>query len=259
MTRFLLHLTYTGSRYAGFQDQPGRATIQSVVEQALLKVLGEAVRIVPSGRTDKGVHALMHPAHCDVTTAKADSRLSAPDACFRLNSVLPPDIAVVKIRRVAATFHARTHAREKTYTYFILISTHKNPFLEEYVWRIPYALDVERMQKAARCLQGRHDFSSFCASDASPGSPIKTLRRVTFSSRGPAPFFHLPGNRFVRITFTGDGFLKQMVRTLVGTLVDVGRGRFPAGAMKKILTARDRRQAGSTAPAQGLHLVDVSY
>lgn len=257
--RFLLQISYDGKRFAGFQEQPGQTTVQSSVEAALRQVTGESVRIVPSGRTDRGVHAREHPAHFDVHSAKAIRRLQSPGAHLKLNAVLPPDIAIVSLRQVSARFHARQDAKSKTYTYFILISPRKNPFLENWVWRLAQPLDIAAMQRAARAAVGKHDFSSFCASDASPGSHVKTLFNLGISTRGPAPFFTLPGEHFIRFTVEGDGFLKQMVRSLVGTLVDIGRRQLPHKSLQPIIAARDRRRAGRTAPAQGLHLVRVRY
>lgn len=259
MTRFFITLAYLGTGLSGFQDQPGKETVQTTVERALEKVLGEKLRIIPSGRTDKGVHAIAHPAHFDVKSEKALARIHKSDFLLKLNAVLPDTIVATSVRETRNDFHARKSADAKEYTYLILLATHKNPFWEDRVWRISKNLDVMAMKKATRHLLGTHDFSSFCASDAAPGSKIKTIKNITIHQPLPAPAFALPDQFLLQISFIGDGFLKQMVRSIVGTLVEIGLGRLNPEHMKAILNGKDRKLANRTAPAQGLHLVSVKY
>lgn len=256
--RFRMTLAYKGTAFAGFQVQPGLDTVQSKVEAALFQILGEHTRAVPSGRTDRGVHAQSQTVHFDIATPKALQRAARRDFAFRLNAVLPSPIACLSVTP-ANGFHARNQARLKTYVYLILLSRCKNPFLEDFVWRLPGLLNVPAMRAAARVLIGRHDFTSFCASDSTTKSKRRRLVSIRFSAAKPAPFLALPGERYLRLTFTGEGFLKQMVRNLVATLVAVGRGTLKPAEIKRILTARDRTQAPFTAPAAGLFLHTVRY
>lgn len=256
--RFRIDFRYDGTAYRGFQMQPGTHTVQSLGEQALATVLGEAVRLTPSGRTDSGVHALIQPCHLDVTTERALERIRKNDFLFKINSVLPDGIAVSRCTS-AKGFHARNAAKRKTYEYVICNARIKNPFLEDKFWRLSPALDVIAMRHAARALIGKHDFSSFCAADSTAKDKAREIFAITFSHRSPAPLFSLKGERFIRIAFTGSGFLKQMIRNIVGTLVEIGLGKRAPEEMAKILAAKDRRKAGRTAPAQGLYLKNVRY
>lgn len=256
--RYKLTLSYDGSAFSGFQEQPGRPTVQSALEAALKTVSGESARVVPSGRTDTGVHALNQVCHVTLADEKAIARAERGDFLLKMNGVLPDAVALSSCRPVG-DFHARNDAKEKTYVYVILVSRVKNPFLEGKVWRVPLALDAKAMERAARSLIGRHDFSSFCAADSTAREKTREIFAIRFSSASPAPFFTLRGEKFLRISFTGSGFLKQMIRNVVGTLVDVGLGKTPAEQMPAILRSRDRRRAGRTAPARGLYLKNVKY
>lgn len=255
---YKLSISYNGRNYRGFQYQKGLTTVQHVLNEGLQKILSETVNINPSGRTDTGVHALKQVCNFSIHSAKAIQRIKDPAFVYRLNCVLPDDITVLDCVKKSG-FDAQKNAQSKIYEYLILISPVPNPFLEGFVWRLPKTLRLTEMKKAARFLLGRHDFSSFCATDSTAKTRVREILDITFSQKSPAPFFTLPGESFLRLEFHGRGFLKQMVRNIVGTLVEVGEGKRQAGDLKKILHSRDRRLAGRTAPAQGLYLVRVHY
>lgn len=255
---FKLTTSYNGQNYSGFQFQKRLTTIQLVLNEAVRKILCETVVVNPSGRTDTGVHALNQVCNFTVTSAKAIKRARDRGFVYRLNCVLPDDITVLTCVRKSG-FDAQKNARSKVYEYVILISPVANPFLERLVWRVPALLCLGDMKKAARFLVGKHDFSSFCATDSTAKTRVREILNIKFSQKSPAPFFTLPHESFLRLEFHGRGFLKQMVRNIVGTLVEVGEGKRQAEDIKTILQARDRRGAGRTAPAQGLYLVNVSY
>lgn len=259
MPRYRLHIAYHGKNFSGFQVQNDRVTIQQALEAALHRLLGEHTRVVPSGRTDAGVHALCQVAHFDVKSEKAISRISASDMVYKLNQVLDDNIAITSFKKVSAHFHARKAALRKVYVYHILNSTHANPFLKDSIWHIPKHLDVKAMKLAATFLLGRHDFSAFCASDSNAIDHVRTLTKINFTHRNPAPFMTLKGDQFLNVEFVGEGFLKQMVRILVGTLVDVGLGKLEPQAVQKIRASCDRTKASRTAPAHGLFLKRVCY
>lgn len=259
MSRFALTLAYDGKNYAGLQTQPNQKTIQSEMEGALKKILGEQVRISPSGRTDSGVHALNQILHIDLFTPKAVSRIREKSFLFRINSVLPPDIVIHKCQSVSANFHALKSATKKVYVYYLLISPYKNPFMEDKLWRLPKPLDVTALRKAVKYLQGRHDFSAFCASDSCVKGKIRDIHAIKIMETAPSAFLKLQGEKYLCLEFVGSGFLKQMVRNIMGTLVRVGQGRLKPVDIKKILQSKDRKQAGLTAPARGLYLKKVNY
>ncbi|MCP5463906.1 MAG: tRNA pseudouridine(38-40) synthase TruA [Deltaproteobacteria bacterium] len=258
--RFCLRLAFRGNNHSGFQWQPGKETIQKSIEAALHRILREETRVIPSGRTDAGVGAIEHFVHFDLRTKKAIDRIQKPDFAHRLDQILPSSISARSIKAVKESFHARNKAKSKTYVYQLLISPRKNPIMDELCWRLPHKdLDVARMQKAAESLLGTHDFRSFCASDDTAASKIKTITDIKIKTSKPAAFFALDQERYVSIQVSGSGFLKQMVRNIVGTLVDVGIGKLKASEVKTILKSQDRRKASRTAPAHGLYLKKVRY
>lgn len=259
MSRFVLTIAYNGENYAGLQTQPDQKTIQSEIEKTLHQVLGEKARISPSGRTDSGVHALSQTLHINLCTPKAIARIREKSFLFKMNAVLPPDIVIQDRKAVSVNFHARQSAIKKTYVYYLLISPHKNPFIEDKVWRITKPLDEQALKKAAHYLLGRHDFSAFCASDSTVKSKIREVQAIQITQRAPAAHFKLKGEKYLRMEFVGTGFLKQMVRNITGTLVRVGQGRLKPVDIKKILQSKDRKQASLTAPARGLYLKKVWY
>lgn len=255
---FKLKLAYNGTSYSGFQTQKDLPTIQSVLNAAVQKITGEKVTVKPSGRTDTGVHAFEQVCNFTLNTAKGIKRALSLRFVYCLNCVLPDDILVL-ICVPKSGFDAQKNAQSKVYEYVILISPHANPFLEKLVWRLPKKLNVTAMKKAAKHLTGKHDFSSFCAADSTAKTRVREILQITFRSKSPAPFFGMPDETWLRVKFKGGGFLKQMVRNMVGTLVEVGEGKRSPRDVIDILKARDRKKAGRTAPPQGLYLMSVNY
>lgn len=257
--RFRLTIAYLGNAFAGFQHQPKTVTVQSELEKALKQILGEDTRVTASGRTDTGVHARLQPCHLHLSTPKAIERISKPDFLIRINAVLNPNIAVREISAISGNWHARNSAKKKTYVYVVLIHKHPNPLLRHYTWRLPTPLNINAMKAASKHLIGTHDFSAFCASDATVTSKTRDLSRIQISTRSPFPLLTLPDDQLITFRFTGSGFLKQMVRNLVGTLVAVGQEKIPPEQIKTILASKDRTKAFVNAPAQGLFLDNVRY
>ncbi|HWR68409.1 MAG TPA: tRNA pseudouridine(38-40) synthase TruA [Desulfomonilia bacterium] len=237
-------IAYDGSGYMGWQTQAGVRTVQGVVEHAIEKVLGHPVRVVASGRTDTGVHALGQVMNFPTgTTVPVQGLLRG------LNSVLPGDVAVLSAEDAAPEFHARTMARNKTYVYVLDTSPVRNPFLDRYALHVGGPLDGNAMREAAHLLTGEHDFASFQAT----GSGVKTTVRTITTSE-----VAINGDKLY-VWMQGSGFLRHMVRNIVGTLLLVGQGRLEPADMHRIMALRDRRHAGPTAQPQGLYLMGVAY
>lgn len=245
LSRIKLILQYKGTHYHGWQVQPNGVTVQEVLQKALSKIYDRKMNVMAASRTDSGVHALGQVCHFDIEEGGA-----TPPLQRGLNSLLPPDISVIAAEPVSDTFHAQKSAKKKIYEYRIHNSFLRSPFLHEYFWQIPYPLDVKKMKMAAKYLVGKHDFQAFCASGSSVKTTVRRVYGIVISkSEGD----------LILITITGSGFLKQMVRNIVGTLTDVGRGKILPLQVKKILKSRDRRKAGPTAVAKGLILKSVIY
>jgi tRNA pseudouridine38-40 synthase len=243
---FRLNLEYDGRDFAGWQVQPGgQRTVQGVLEAAVERVTGRAVRAIGSGRTDAGVHA-----EGQVASVRVDTRLEPDELRRALNGVLPAGVAVLAADRVPEDFHARRDARSKLYCYRIWNGASPSPLRAPRAWHVARPLDLEAMRRAARALVGIHDFACFRAAGSGGGSSVRTLTRCQLEGEARAE---------IRLWVEGDGFLRHMVRALAGTLVEVGCGRRAAGSMAAMLAARDRGGAGRTAPAQGLTLVRVDY
>jgi len=263
MTRSLkLTLAYDGTAYAGWQRQSRGTTVQAALEDALASVVGERCAVVGAGRTDAGVHAAGQVASLSTTSP------IACDALVRaLNVHLPLDIRVCGVEEAPVGFDARRAARVKTYRYAIWNGAEPGPFLRHVVWHVPYALDVARMQAAAARIVGEHDFAAF----QGRGAHVRTTTRRVLASNldemdldrdHPVPHTPIgPGreSRLLRYEVAATGFLRHMVRAIVGSLVDVGRGRWPVEEMDAIMASRDRARAGQTAPPQGLMLWRVDY
>ena len=242
--RLLLHLAFDGTAYAGWQVQPGQVTVQGAVEAAVSRLCDRPVRVHSASRTDTGVHAAHFPAHLDLP------RPFPTTALLRgINALLPPDIVCRKLEPVASDFHARFAARGKVYRYRILNRPLRPLFRRPYVYWESRPLDAAAMAAAVAPLVGEHDFASFCASDA---DTTTTVREVVGAR------FHNVDDE-LHLEIAGTGFLKHMVRAIAGTLLEVGRGRLPSGALTAILAARDRAAAGPTARPEGLCLVKVIY
>jgi len=245
MRNIRLLIEYNGTNYQGWQVQPKGPTIQGMVEEKLALITGEAVHLIGSGRTDSGVHAFGQ-----VANFKTKSQLNIHSIQKALNSLLPPDIMIQRAEEVEEGFHARKQSKSKVYEYRILNRELRSAFDHEYAWHIPQKLDLEEMRKATRILIGEHDFSSF----RSVGSPTRTaIRRVIRAE------WKKGQDGFIRFEVEANGFLKQMVRAMVGTLVEVGKGKIDSEEFRKILDSRNRKEAGPTAPAHGLFLKEVKY
>ncbi len=239
-----LILAYDGSGFNGWQLQPGVRTVQGVVEDALGEILGCRPRVVASGRTDAGVHALGQ-----VINVQIRASIPAQGMLKGLNSILPGDISVRLAEDVALEFHARYMAKSKIYVYIVDTFDTPMPFLRRYALHMRHKLDIPAMGEAARFIIGEHDFTSFMAA----GSLVKGTKRTIKDS------FVIKKGRKVYFVIEGSGFLRCMVRNVVGTLLMVGKGELLPDDMKGILDVRDRAQAGPTAPPQGLYLAGVKY
>ena len=250
MRNLRLILAYDGTDFRGWQRQPDAPSVQAVLEGALHKLTGAPTPVCGSGRTDAGVHA----SH-QVANFQTASTIPSPNFVKALNNLLPPTIRIKAADDVAPGFHARYGARRKTYWYRILLTPVCSPLLWRFVYHHPYHLDRTRMERAARQLEGEHDFTSFAAADAHDEDEGKSNVRRIFRSR----LVWRPRTSMLIYQVTGKGFLRYMVRNIVGTLIEVGRGRLAPEEILPILAACDRTQAGPTAPAQGLCLMKVEY
>lgn len=244
MRKIKLVIEYDGYKYHGWQVQPNGITIQEVLEKKLRKITKKKTTVIGAGRTDAKVHAEAQVAHF-VT----QSKMTPKEFMMALNSVLPKDISIKKVTDVDADFHARKSAKGRIYRYSILNRDHPSALQRRCSWFIPQALNLPAIRRAKKCLIGRHDFSAFRASGCNVGSPVKEIYKIDMSQKGD----------FIEFTFKGDGFLKYMVRNIIGTLIMVGRGQMIAGQVDAILKSRNRKLAGPTAPAYGLRLVKVIY
>lgn len=245
MKNYKLVLCYDGSRYNGWQKQGNTEnTIQGKLETLLSRLLEQPVELSGSGRTDAGVHARMQ-----VCSFRAETEKSCGELLAELRRYLPEDIGALSLETAAPGFHARLSCREKTYVYRVWNSDAPNVFERKYLYTYPGDLNVEAMEKAAALLLGRHDFSAFCSLKRMKKSPVRELREIRIERLGDE----------LRIRFTGDGFLYNMVRILAGTLLEVGSGKRDAEEIPSVLAARDRAGAGFTAPACGLTLWSEEY
>lgn len=244
MRTFKATLAYDGTNYAGWQMQAGPETLQGVLEEALRPIEDRRIVVHAAGRTDAGVHAAGQ-----VVSFSLESSISAEALGRALNVRLPVDVRVMRVEEAAADFNARFHARHKTYHYAIFNGQVVPPPLSRYVWHVPAPLDHDLMQQAAALIVGEHDFAAFQAA----GGSVITTRRAIITSHVTRQ------DHTVVYQVTGTGFLRHMVRNIVGTLVDVGRGRRPVDDMRRVLASCDRANASATAPPQGLTLWSVDY
>jgi len=241
-----LTLAYDGHEYFGWAIQPDRPTVQGTLVVTLGKITGEKVRLHGSSRTDAGVHALGQVAHF-----KTRSPIPPENLQRALNALLPASIRIYSVEEVPLNFHSRWHARAKTYRYRILRAAVCPPFLRHFVYHYPYPLDAAAIERAAPLFEGEHDFSTFATWD--PGEADNSRIRTIFSSCVESG----PDSDELIYTVRGRSFLRYMVRKLVGTLLEVGKGRLAPEDIPRILQARDRSLAGATAPPEGLYLLEV--
>ncbi len=244
MAKLMLVVQYDGTDYAGFQWQPNVPTIQGELQRALETVLQEPTRITAASRTDAGVHALGQ-----VVTFTTEKPIPASNLLRAVNEHLPVAVNVVSAEPVADSFHCRYDAVGKLYSYRILNRRRGSPFIERYSWHIPEDLDTEAMRVGSVTLLGRHDFAAFCAAGSSGTNTIRTIHRFDIEQEDST----------IRMLVEGDGFLYKMVRLMVGTLVEVGRGRLEADNVRQILAGAEGFAAGPPALGCGLCLVRVDY
>ncbi|PWJ47417.1 tRNA pseudouridine(38-40) synthase TruA [Faecalicatena contorta] len=244
MKRFKLTVAYDGTNYCGWQIQPNGITIEEVLNKKLSKLTGSDIRVIGASRTDSGVHALGNVAVFDSDTTIPPGRLS-----HALNQRLPEDIVVVKSEEVPLNWHPRYCNSVKTYEYHILNAEIPDPTRRLTRYFVSYKLDLEKMKEAAGYLAGEHDFASFCNVRTNVEDTVRIVYSVDIDKRGDE----------ITIRITGNGFLYNMVRIIVGTLLRVGRGFYTPGQVKDILEAQDRQAAGVTAPPHGLMLVGIEY
>jgi tRNA pseudouridine38-40 synthase len=243
-----LTIAYDGSAYQGWQAQRSGAGVQQVVEAALARLFGGKPELVSSSRTDAGVHAMGMVAHFVV--AKQDFRMTTMSLPIAINACLPHDVRVLTAVRKPLSFHARFDASGKQYRYRVWNHAVMNPLLRSQAWHVPRTLDLAAMTAAAELLVGRHDFRAFTSNRGGElGDAVRTLTRCGIRKRGDELLFIIEGG----------GFLYKMCRAIVGTLVQVGEGRFPPGEVKEMLAGGDRRKVGVNAPAHGLVLWKVFY
>ena len=251
MPSFRLTIAYDGSDFVGWQRQASGVSVQGVLEEALSILDGRDVAVMGAGRTDAGVHARGQVA--SMTLARD---IDAASVVRAVNARLPQTVRVIDAAEVPAAFHARFDARGKTYHYRIWNGEVMDPFLRGYTWHIASpALDISAMNEAAALLRGRHDFSAFQAAETDAHSAERTVFTSVLASEPHS----MQSGRLLTYAISGDGFLRHMVRTIIGTLVDVGRGRQPSSWVGEVLASRDRGRAGRTAPAEGLCLMSVDY
>ncbi len=252
-----LTLQYDGSGYSGWQVQDNSKTIQGLLEEALLSITKEEIRLAGCSRTDAGVHALEF-----IASFKTSSSMKPDEFLRALNSNIPQDIRVINSEECDDRFHPRYDAKDKRYSYLISTSNPSSAFLNRYVWQMPYreGLDIYAMKLASKHLIGEHDFTSFRASGCGAKHPVRTVSDIEIVEMSSLDFMtfklDLP---VIKISIEANAFLRHMVRNIVGTLVDAGQGKTEASQMEEILNAKDRSAAGMTAPGCGLFLESVRY
>ncbi|MUK90503.1 tRNA pseudouridine(38-40) synthase TruA [Ornithinibacillus sp. L9] len=239
-------ISYDGTNFSGYQIQPKKRTIQGKIENALQKIhKGTPIRVHASGRTDTGVHAIGQTIHFET-----EFDLSAYNWRKALNTLLPDDIYVKEVEEVSNTFHARYDVVEKEYHYYIWNEKEFDVFKRNYAYQFPYPLDVQAMQKACSYFEGTHDFTTFSSAKATVmGSKVRNLFEASCKQNG----------KEIEFIFRGSGFLYNMVRIMVGTLLDVGQGKLDPETIPELLEKKDRRMVGETVPSQGLYLWQVKY
>lgn len=252
--RYFITFSYDGTCYHGWQIQPNGVSVQEVLQNALSTLLRTSIAVVGAGRTDAGVHARMMVAHFDIVKQDSDcvspaaSKIDCGQLVYKLNKILPHDIAIQKVERVADDLHARFSATSRTYHYFI--HTNKDPFLRAYSWQIYGMLDFRKMNEAAHILMDYRDFTSFSKVNTDTKTNLCTITEAHWDEIEPGVW---------RFTITANRFLRNMVRAIVGTLVEVGRGKLSLDGFKKVIEEQNRCSAGESVPGNALFLVDIKY
>ncbi|WP_040953167.1 tRNA pseudouridine(38-40) synthase TruA [Gorillibacterium massiliense] len=246
-------VSYDGSSYNGFQSQPFGNTIQDMLEKAIFELTGEVVKVYGSGRTDAGVHA-----QAQMVNFYTDAQISVERFSLAMNTRLPKDIVVLRAAVVPDGFHARRHALQKTYQYTIQRTKFPDVFERGYRFHHPLRLDIEAMRTALKYFECTHDFTSFCSVKSAKGSHVRTIMEARLEFEPSPPDWYGEAG-VIRIYITGNDFLHNMVRIIVGTLLQVGEGKRKAEEIPAILAAMSRQKAGPTAEAHGLMLWDVQY
>ena len=242
--RFFITLSYDGTRYHGWQVQPNGSSVQEKLQWALSTILRQDIQVTGAGRTDAGVHARMMVAHFDVESMDFELQ----DLAYKLNRLLPQDIAIQKMELVSDEMHARFSATSRTYHYYI--HTVKDPFLRAYSCELHYPLDFQLMNEAAAILMTYEDFGAFCKAHADVKTTLCHITTAQWHQTSPSSwYFEITANRFLR----------NMVRAVVGTLIDVGRGRLSLDDFRKVIEGKRRTEAGESMPANALFLEDVRY
>ena len=244
MKRIKLTVAYDGTDYCGWQIQKNGITVEEVLNRALSRLTGEEITVVGASRTDAGVHARGNVAVFDT-----DTRIPAERIAYAVNALLPEDVVVVRSEEVPAGWHPRKCVSVKTYEYRILNKEFPDPVRRRDTYFVSFSLDIERMRRAAEYLKGEHDFKSFCSAQTAVETTVRTIYDLDIKKEG----------EIITIRVRGNGFLYNMVRIIAGTLAGVGRGYFEPEDMERVLEAKDRTQAGVTAPPQGLILVGIEY
>ncbi|MCR8745987.1 tRNA pseudouridine(38-40) synthase TruA [Romboutsia lituseburensis] len=243
MRNLKVTIQYNGKNYCGWQKQPDSLGIQGTIENAIYEITKEKIKITGSGRTDAGVHALGQ-----VANFKLESTIPAQKLPNALNAKLPKDISIIDCIEVDEEFHSRYSAKRKRYRYLIYNNSYRNPIYKDISYHVKYDLDFEKMCEEAKSLIGEHDFKGFMSSGSSVNDTIRTIYDITLQKQ----------DNLIILEVEGNGFLYNMVRIIVGTLVDIGRGRIKE-SLKNIIDSKERGMCGHTAPAHGLFLKKVDY
>ncbi len=251
MKRIKLTVAYDGTNYSGWQIQPNAPTIENVLDEAIYKTTGEKVHVTGASRTDAGVHAFGNVAVFDT-----ESTIPGDKWVFAINRNLPDDVSVIESREVKPDFHPRHCNTVKTYEYTMLCGVHPLPQLRNTSWHVGNDLDVEAMRVAAQELIGEHDFKSFCCVRTQVESTVRTVYSIEFVEK---PYGWNGSHKLITMRIRGNGFLYNMVRIIAGTLAQVGKGKLAKADVQAMLEAKDRCEAGQTAPPQGLALMNIDY
>ena len=247
MRNLKLTLQYDGTDYVGWQRQASGTSIQLLLENAIAPIEGDRVTVHGAGRTDAGVHAL-----AQIASVSLSATIDPATLARALNAALPRDVRVLSVEEASPDFHARFSATGKVYEYRIINAAVVSPFIHRYVWHVPQPLQIAAMREGSEALEGLHDFAAFQGAGSAVASTTRTIRSISWSDGNGC-------DRPLVMRIEGDGFLRHMVRNIVGTLVEIGLGRWHSTRVTQVLASRDRSRAGPTAPPQGLFLVSVEY